>query len=45
MEDSHTKEVYILWLWGIIEMQWLNYSVAKSLLNKILQKYQKSIDK
>ena len=38
--DSHTKEVYIFRLWGVIEMHWLNYSVPKSLLNEILQKYQ-----
>ena len=43
--DSHTKEVhvYIFRLWCVIEMQWLNYSVPKSLLNEILQKYQNSI--
>ena len=35
--DSHTKEVYIFRLWGVIEMHWLNYSVPKSLLNEILQ--------
>ena len=38
--DSHTKEVYIFRLWGGIEMHWLNYSVPKSLLNEIFQKYQ-----
>ena len=37
------KEINIFWLWGVIEMQWLNYSVPKSLLNDILQKYQNSI--
>ena len=36
--DSHTKEVYIFPLWGVIEIHWLNYSVPKSLLNEILQK-------
>ena len=41
--DSHMKEVYIFRLWGVIEMQWLNYSVPNSLLNEILQKYQNSI--
>ena len=41
--DSHTNEVYIFQLWGVIEMHWLNYSAPKSLLNEILQKYQKSI--
>ena len=41
--DSHTNEVYIFRLWGLIEMHWLNYSVPKSLLHEILQKYQKSI--
>ena len=38
--DFHRKEVYIFRLWGVIEMHWLNYSVPKSLLNEILQKYQ-----
>ena len=41
--DSHTKDFYIFRLWGVIEMQRLNYSVPKSLLNEILQKYQNSI--
>ena len=41
--DSHTNEVYIFQLWGVIEMHWLNYSAPKSLLNEILQKYHKSI--
>ena len=41
--DSQTKELYIFRLCSVIQMHWLNYSVPKSLLNEILQKYQKSI--
>ena len=35
--DSHTEEFYIFRLWGVTEMQWLNYSVPKSVLNEILK--------
>ena len=36
--DFHISDVGRMW--GVIEMHWLNYSVPKSLLNEIFQKYQ-----
>ena len=40
---TQKKFTHFLLLWGLIEMQWLQHSVPKSLPNEISQKYQNSI--
>ena len=40
---TQKRSSHIFLFWGLIEMQWLQYSVPKFLPNEISQKYQSSI--